>query len=230
MSSKIKVSKTITPSEENTDIPKNVTKKTKSTKTKDVVDQDTKPVSMKDVVEKKTKKAPTKEVVEKETQTTETATEKFSKKKDPNAPKKNLTGYIYFTLDVMPTVKKDNPDKVQKELMSIIGERWGKLSSEDKKPYHDQAAKDKERYLEEMKNYTPVGKKDEKEKITKARTGYNYFSQEMIPKLGKKEGQNNMVLVASEWKVLGDEQKEKYFELAKADKIRYENEKKELKL
>ena len=53
----------------------------------------------------------------------------------------------------------------------MVSEEWKGLSSDEKKKYEDMAAKDKLRYAEEMKNYTPppgMGK-DGKAKADKGR-------------------------------------------------------------
>merc|ERR1719186_2513033 len=77
--------------------------------------------------------------------------------KDPNAPKRNLTAFFFFSNAERVKVKEANPD-------FGIGERWGdidpnvktkyeKLAEEDKKRYE----KEKAEYDEQKKNGVPVG-------------------------------------------------------------------------
>lgn len=83
-----------------------------------------------------------------------------SKKKDPNAPKKNLNSYMFYTREVREEVASANPTLKVNEVAKIIGEQWRKLSEEAKQPYVDLAAKDKIRYDKELKAYqnpTPPG-------------------------------------------------------------------------
>ena len=70
------------------------------------------------------------------------------KKKDPNAPKKPNTAYIFYFSDRMASLKGTQKD--MKPVVRKIGEEWRKLSERDKRPYRDMAERDKERYEREM--------------------------------------------------------------------------------
>eukprot|EP00005_Dracoamoeba_jomungandri_P000570 CAMPEP_0174253580 /NCGR_PEP_ID=MMETSP0439-20130205/2947_1 /TAXON_ID=0 /ORGANISM="Stereomyxa ramosa, Strain Chinc5" /LENGTH=170 /DNA_ID=CAMNT_0015334681 /DNA_START=42 /DNA_END=554 /DNA_ORIENTATION=- len=76
-------------------------------------------------------------------------------KKDPNAPKKGKSAYIFFSIAIRPSVVKKYPKLQQKEIMSKIGEKWRALPKKDKAKYEKLAAKDKARYDREMKRYNP---------------------------------------------------------------------------
>jgi len=75
------------------------------------------------------------------------------KKKDPNAPKRPTSAYFFYAGDVRPGIREENPNMKITEVMSQIGAQWRELSDEDKKPYEEQAAKDRKRYEDEMKVY-----------------------------------------------------------------------------
>jgi hypothetical protein len=77
------------------------------------------------------------------------------KKKDPNAPKKALSAYMFFCADNREKVKADNPEFKVTEVTSELGKLWGALSEGDKKQYYDKAEKDKERYKKDMAGYKP---------------------------------------------------------------------------
>lgn len=64
------------------------------------------------------------------------------KEKDPNAPKRAMSAYFYFAGDYR-TKHAGVPAKQQ---MSEAGAAWGKMSEEEKKPYEELAAKDRQRY------------------------------------------------------------------------------------
>ena len=66
--------------------------------------------------------------------------------KDPNAPKKAMTAFFYFSTEMRPKIKKDNPDMSFGDLGKKIGELYRALSADEKKRYEDMAKKDKERY------------------------------------------------------------------------------------
>ncbi|KAG7087631.1 Non-histone chromosomal protein 6 [Marasmius oreades] len=79
-------------------------------------------------------------------------------KKDPNAPKRALSAYMFFSQDWRERIKTENPDASFGEVGKLLGAKWKELDDEEKKPYIEQAAKDKER-AEGEKNAYDNGKK-----------------------------------------------------------------------
>lgn len=67
------------------------------------------------------------------------------KKKDPSAPKRGLSSYMFFAADF----RTRNKDLAVKEQMRGAGAAWGQLSADDKAPFEVLAAADKERYIRE---------------------------------------------------------------------------------
>ena len=53
--------------------------------------------------------------------------------KDPNAPKRPNTAYILFSNEIRAETKAANPQANQKEIVTLIGQKWKALSREDKK-------------------------------------------------------------------------------------------------
>ena len=78
---------------------------------------------------------------------------KGKKKKDPNAPKRAITAFMFYSTKMRPIIKKEQPDIKFTEMGKLIGEKWRELSSDDKKEFEDMANEDKERYNDEMKKY-----------------------------------------------------------------------------
>jgi structure-specific recognition protein 1 len=168
------------------------------------------------------------------------------KKKDPNAPKKNKTSYIYFTNSRRDEIKAKNPDISFADLNKQLGAEFKALSAEDKKPWEDMAAADKERYSKEMEDYSapedndedsddsgaakPKKKKAKKDPNApkKAQSAYNYFMSQNRARI--KEANPDATfgdiakLISVEYKALSSEEKEKYNKMAKADKERYKKE------
>ncbi|ESK98285.1 nucleosome binding protein [Moniliophthora roreri MCA 2997] len=66
-------------------------------------------------------------------------------KKDPKAPKRALSAYMFFSQDWRERIKAENPDASFGEVGKLLGAKWKELDDEEKKPYIEQAAKDKER-------------------------------------------------------------------------------------
>ncbi|CAK5271000.1 unnamed protein product [Mycena citricolor] len=80
-------------------------------------------------------------------------------KKDPNAPKRAMSAYMFFSQDWRDRVKTENPDASFGELGKLLGAKWKELDEKEKKPYVDQAAKDKIRAEDEKIAYEGGGKK-----------------------------------------------------------------------
>jgi hypothetical protein len=77
-------------------------------------------------------------------------TEKKTKKaKNADGVQKNLSGYIIFCKDVRETVKTENPELNNKQIMTEMGNRWKNADEATKKKYEQLASADKERYLRE---------------------------------------------------------------------------------
>lgn len=74
-------------------------------------------------------------------------------KKDKNAPKRALSAYMFFSQDWRERVKAENPDASFGEIGKLLGTKWKELDDEEKKPYIEQAARDKERAEQQKKDY-----------------------------------------------------------------------------
>lgn len=82
---------------------------------------------------------------------------KAKKDKDPNAPVRNKSAYIYFGKERRPELKAENPDVTFGDLTKMVAAEWKELSDKAKKPYVAQAAKDKKRYDAEKAAYDGSG-------------------------------------------------------------------------
>ncbi|EPQ55738.1 HMG-box [Gloeophyllum trabeum ATCC 11539] len=95
----------------------------------------------------------------KETKQSKRAAEKSEKgsrakaKKDPNAPKRALSAYMFFSQDWRERIKAENPDAGFGEVGKLLGAKWKEMDDSEKKPYIEQAAKDKERAEQEKAAY-----------------------------------------------------------------------------
>eukprot|EP01135_Chromosphaera_perkinsii_P009349 Nk52_evm25s1737 gene=Nk52_evmTU25s1737 len=74
-------------------------------------------------------------------------------KKDPNAPKRACSAFMFFANDIRPALRQQNPDKMITEIASLIGARWRSLSPKHKQPYEKLQEQDKMRYEREMQKY-----------------------------------------------------------------------------
>ncbi|KAH6774499.1 high mobility group [Perilla frutescens var. hirtella] len=75
------------------------------------------------------------------------------KKKDPNAPKRAMSAFMFFSQTERENVKKSNPGISFTEVGKELGDRWNKLTAEEKAPYEAKARVDKKRYSDEISGY-----------------------------------------------------------------------------
>ncbi|PNX93784.1 FACT complex subunit ssrp1-like protein [Trifolium pratense] len=78
---------------------------------------------------------------------------KQKKKKDPNAPKRALSGFMFFCQMERENLKKTNPGISFLDVGRVLGEKWKNLSAEEKEPYEAKAQADKKRYKDELSGY-----------------------------------------------------------------------------
>ena len=78
--------------------------------------------------------------------------EMFTKKRDPDKPKKPATAYFLFLEDFRKKMK-GIPLEPGKRLTVICGEEWNKLTDQQKKPYQDQVAIKYQLYEEAMREW-----------------------------------------------------------------------------
>ncbi|KOM29655.1 hypothetical protein LR48_Vigan741s000200 [Vigna angularis] len=78
---------------------------------------------------------------------------KQKKKKDPNAPKRAMSGFMFFSKLERENLKKTNPGISFTDVGRVLGEKWKKMSAEEKEPYEAKAREDKQRYKDEISGY-----------------------------------------------------------------------------
>jgi HMG (high mobility group) box/HMG-box domain len=74
-------------------------------------------------------------------------------KKDPNAPKRNMSAYFLYSMYARPQVKEDNPDASFGDIARIISEQFKTLPDKEKKKWDKKASEDKERYQAQLSEY-----------------------------------------------------------------------------
>ena len=190
----------------------------------------------------------------------EAATKKSSKKKsnkDPNAPKRGKTAYIYFCGDKRAEAKEELGDDAKAiEVTALLGKMWNELKNDEDRAdemekYIKLAADDKLRYDKEINEYVPSSddgqeavpkKKGSKKKDSKTpkrgKTAYIYFCNDKRAEAKEELGDDAKAtevtaLLGKMWNELkNDEDRademEKYTKLAADDKSRYEDENKKV--
>ncbi|XP_038599307.1 transcription factor A, mitochondrial-like [Tachyglossus aculeatus] len=165
-------------------------------------------------------------------------------------PQRPLTAYLRFLAQQRSIFKKQTPDMKNEEIVKKSGEMWRELPEVEKQVYKNAANEDWEAYREEMAKYqaqlTPLQRKAmESEKIEKqakrraskkkreltvfgkpkeTRLPQNIFVSEHYQGAKGDSWQEKIKSLYEAWKNMPSSEKQVYFELAKEDKIRYENE------
>ncbi|XP_037661179.1 transcription factor A, mitochondrial isoform X2 [Choloepus didactylus] len=165
-------------------------------------------------------------------------------------PKKPLTSYIRFSKEQLPIFKAQNPDAKNSDLVKKIAQLWRELPDAEKKIYEDAYRTDWQAYKEEINRIqdrlTPsqivslekeiMQKRLKKKALIKKReltmlgkpkrprSAYNIFISESFQESKENSSQAKLKTVNENWKNLSGSQKQVYIQLAKDDKIRYDNE------
>ncbi|BDA45001.1 probable non-histone chromosomal protein 6 [Coccomyxa sp. Obi] len=85
-------------------------------------------------------------------------------KKDPNAPKKALSAFMFFSSAKRDEVKKENPEISFGEVGKVLGEKWKAIGATEKAKFEEMAKKDKVRYAKAIEAYNSKKKDEEEEK------------------------------------------------------------------
>ncbi|KAJ5722631.1 Non-histone chromosomal protein 6 [Penicillium malachiteum] len=101
----------------------------------------------------KTPKTKSKKMPKDKPTTRRAAPKKNSRKKDPNAPKRGLSAYMFFANDKRDSVREENPGISFGQVGKMLGDKWKALTESERKPYDDKAAADKKRYEEDKAKY-----------------------------------------------------------------------------
>ena len=178
-----------------------------------------------------------------------------STKKDPSKPKGARSSYIFFCMKTRNEIAAKNPDWTGKAIIKELGRLWkNDLNNQDKQPFITAAAKDRARYDQEMESYTPSAEwliqvesesdldgNTKKRKSKKKRNGpkkptsaYCFFCKdkraivkEANPDMTHSEITSKLGRMWSEEYKNDKELSKSYFNDAKKDKERFENEKAE---
>jgi len=73
--------------------------------------------------------------------------------KDPNAPKRALSAYLFFSQAEFKKIRAANPNMTVTEVMRSAAAGWAGLGADARKVWESKAVKDRERFDEEMAAY-----------------------------------------------------------------------------
>lgn len=75
------------------------------------------------------------------------------KARDPNAPKKAMTGYICYSKQRRSSAKEAYPNLKPRELTAKMAQEWNAMSDAEKAPYNEQSNLDKARWKAQKESY-----------------------------------------------------------------------------
>jgi len=78
---------------------------------------------------------------------------KKKQKKDPNAPKRAMTSYLFFSAANREKIKAENPGVTFGQIGKLLGAQYKALSDDEKAKYVKLATADKDRYKKELEAY-----------------------------------------------------------------------------
>jgi hypothetical protein len=172
---------------------------------------------------------------------------KSIKLKDPAAPKRAKSSYLFFCTENRDSIKAENPEMKTKDIIRELGVQWNNLKEKGEsamKKYTDLAEADRERYAEQKSTYVPdftnivsvaIKKKNKKKDPnapTRGKSSYLFFCDEhrAIVKsensdLKAKEITGLLGVKWNDLKTNNPSAIQKYVDLAETERIRYKEQK-----
>jgi len=167
--------------------------------------------------------------------------------KDPNRPKRNMSAYFLYSNANRSRIQSENPEAKFGDIAKLISAEFKTLTDKERRKWDKKAAKDKERYLDEMTRYEPPepetdsddsddgGKKKKKKKPVKdpnrpKRNMSAFFlyscAHRADIKLENPEASFGDLakLVSQKFNALNEKDRKKWDKKAAKDKIRYQEE------
>ncbi|XP_067119603.1 uncharacterized protein [Centruroides vittatus] len=140
------------------------------------------------------------------------------------APKRAITAYINFTQWYREEIKKTGRSipKIG-EFGKECANKWNSMKDEDKQPFLDVAAKDRERYRKEMAIFKPA---KDTNKPKRPGTAFMLFMADFRKEMAGKEPEGGVAALAKlageRWRGMSEEDKRPYVEKQNEERVRYE--------
>lgn len=94
-------------------------------------------------------------------------------KKDPSAPKRPMSAFLFFSQHKRRLIKEANPGMRNTEISRTLGQMWREASDEERAPHIEREAKEREKYKLEIAKWriedAQKKKEEKKEKIEQSR-------------------------------------------------------------
>jgi len=144
-------------------------------------------------------------------------------------PKRNRSAFIIFSSEKRAELKSQSaPELNSNEMMVRLAELWRQLPEDEKRAYHDEADKEKVRYLQDLNQFYEnnpnevIQNKTKKNHIKKPCSAYALYLKETKKFIKIEHPDLKMAdilkVVAQRWKVLSEEDRSVYQQKALAEK------------
>lgn len=67
-------------------------------------------------------------------------------KKDPSAPRRPMSAFLFYSMGKRQQIKKENPEMKNTEVSRVLGEMWRNLTDEERRPFVDKEKSEREKY------------------------------------------------------------------------------------
>lgn len=84
-------------------------------------------------------------------------------KKDPSAPKRPMSAFLFFTRGRRRQIQKENPDMKNTEVSKILGDIWRKSTEEERRPFVEGEKVEREKYKIAMSKWKEKHEKRQKD-------------------------------------------------------------------
>ncbi|KAF7493556.1 High mobility group protein B3 [Sarcoptes scabiei] len=141
------------------------------------------------------------------------------------APKRAATPFINFTQWYREELKKGGrPIPKIAEFGKECAAKWAQMSEDDKKPFLEAAAKDRDRYKREMAVYKPAR---DASKPKRPGTAFMLFMVDFRKEMAGKEPEGGVAALAKlggeRWRNMTEDEKRPYVERQNQERVRYES-------
>ena len=141
--------------------------------------------------------------------------------RDPYEPKPPKTAETFYVESIKEDIKEANPEMTGGERIELYNAMWVELSDEEREPYLEMYAKDRERFLQEKKEFEQK-KKDRK----RPKSAFARYQEEVKEAVRNKNPDMShpeiLGILRKNWEGMTEKQKRPFQEMFEKDAERYE--------
>lgn len=98
-------------------------------------------------------------------------------KKDPRAPKRPCSAFLFFSQSERHKIKEQNPELQNTQISSLLGKVWKSLSEEERRPHVEREQREREQYHKDMAVWKKEREKEEEEMRERRQQVTNQYIQ-----------------------------------------------------